>query len=434
MKALQWIKRLFSSEQTQSGPVEIVIVGAGNRGQTYAGYARDFPDQCRVVAVAEPRAEWRERLALEHQLPPERCFDTWEALAAQPRLAHAAIIATQDALHLDPAVALAKLGYHLLVEKPLAPTETDCACIVAAVKESGVILAVGHVLRYTRYTKKLKEVLASGAIGEIVSIQHLEPVGYWHQAHSFVRGNWRSSKESTFMLMAKSCHDLDWLRHIAGRPCLATSSFGSLRHFTKANQPQGAADRCLECDLTTCAYDARKIYYSRYDLGVRGWPLDVLAPEVTREAITEALKTGPYGRCVYACDNDVVDHQVVNLEFADGITAVFTMTAFSKAAPRETRIFGTKGELSGDGRHLRVFDFLTNEEAVIDTEENAPAISSLQGHGGGDFGLMEAFVQAVGSGDPSGILSGPDATLESHRMVFAAEIARLERRVVSLEQ
>ena len=196
-------------------------------------------------------------------------------------------------------------------------TADACRRIVAAVKEANVTFAVCHVLRYTAFTRKLKEVLNTGVIGDIVSIQHLEGLQHWHQAHSFVRGNWRNEAESSFMLLAKCCHDLDWLRYVMGFKCLKAHSFGSLFHFNKANQPAGAADRCVECPAGVeafCPYSALKIYLrDRVFKGNTGWPTAVLTTDLTPEGVLKALQEGPYGRCVYACDNDVVDHQTVNL-------------------------------------------------------------------------------------------------------------------------
>ena len=272
-----------------------------------------------------------------------------------------------------------------------------------------------------------------GLIGEVVSMQHLEPVGYWHQAHSFVRGNWRNSHQSSPMLLSKSCHDLDWMRYMMGEPCQSVSSFGTLKHFKKSEKPAqaGEATRCLHCAYAPhCPYSALKIYLGRLAQGETGWPVDVLTPEPTQESVTSALENGAYGRCVYECDNDVVDNQVVAMQFAGGRTAVFTMTAFNQAANRKTRIFGTRGELYGDGATIQHFDFLTDQTTLYDT--HSPDGSILGGHGGGDYGLMDAFVTAVAANDPSGILSGSDESLETHLMVFASEQARLEKRVVDL--
>jgi predicted dehydrogenase len=418
-------------------PIRLAIIGGGSRGCTYASFAAHFPERAQVVAVAEPRAERLAELAASYNVPAHLAVADWSELPRLQGIADAVVIATPDQLHTAPALHFAGQGLHLLLEKPLAPTAEECQQIVAAAEQAGVMLAVGHVLRYTRYTRKLKELLSRKIIGDIVSLQHLEPVGWWHQAHSFVRGNWRNSASSTFMLMAKSCHDLDWIRHIMDRPCQAVSSFGGLLHFTKANQPAGAADRCLECPTSieeTCPYSAQKIYLNRLAAGQTGWPLDILALHPTAESIHEALRTGPYGRCVYACDNNVVDHQVVNLQFAGGPTASFTMTAFAAAAPRKTNIFGTHGHIYGDGQNLTVHDFASDSISSIDTEANAPSQNALTGHGGGDFGLMDSFLIAIHTQDPSYILSGPTATLESHRITFAAETARLEQRVVRMDE
>jgi predicted dehydrogenase len=418
-------------------PVTAVIVGAGGRGMTYARFAQEHPDRLQIVGVAEPRDWNRETVARTYALPAENVYSDWRDLARRPRFADIAIIATQDAMHVEPAVAFARQGYAMLLEKPMAPTEEGCRQIVQAVKESGVQFAVCHVMRYTRYTQMLKRVIDSGAIGEVVSMQHLEPVGYWHQAHSFVRGNWRNQSESSPMLLAKSCHDLDWIRYIMGEPCRSVSSFGSLKHFRKSEKPleAGEATRCLHCDYEPqCPYSAVKIYLGRLAQGNTGWPNNVLTPEPTLETVTAALENGPYGRCVYECDNDVVDHQVVNMLFAGEKTAVFTMTAFNKAAHRKTHIFGTRGEIYGDGEKIEIFDFLTDTNQVIDTEATTADAggAALGGHGGGDYGLMDHFVAAVAENNASRILSGADESLETHRMVFLAEQARLEHRVVDL--
>ncbi len=413
-------------------PVRLIVVGAGGRGSGYATYARHHPEELQIVGVAEPRDFYRERLADDYDIPYDNVAVDWRELAERPRFADGVIITTQDAMHAEPAVAFADLGYHILLEKPMAPNADDCRRIVDAAKRNDIIFAVCHVMRYTAYTQQLKAILDAGRIGEIVSIEHLEPVGYWHQAHSFVRGNWRNEAESSPMLLAKSCHDLDWLRYLMGQPCVQVSSFGSLKHFRPEEAPEGAGERCLECPVEpVCPYSAVKIYLGRVRRGETGWPVNVLTPDVTLEGVTEALRTGPYGRCVYGCDNDVVDHQVVNLLFANGATASFTMTAFTRQRDRETHIFGTRGEIYGNGSTIQIYDFLTDQTEMIQTDRASDG-SILTGHGGGDYGIMQRFVTALSTGDRSQILSGPDETLETHLMVFAAEAARREGRVATV--
>lgn len=413
-------------------PVTLAVIGAGERGATLSRFALAHPDRLKVVAVAEPRAEYRERLAAAHDVALRGCFDDWRALLEGPRRADAVLVATQDALHRAPAEAALARGYHLLLEKPMAPSDVDCAAIADAARRAGVVFAVCHVLRYTPYTRTIKRLIAEGAVGRVASVERLEPVGHWHQAHSYVRGNWRREDLSSSMLLAKSCHDLDWIRHVVGRPCRRLSSFGSLLHFRREDEPEGAADRCLDCSVEAgCPWSARRIYLERSLRGERGWPMAVLTPDPEPGQIERALREGPYGRCVYRCDNDVVDHQVVAMEFEGGATASFTMTGFTRIRRRETRIFGTRGELRGDGRRIEVFDFLTETTKSLDTEVPAPC--AMDGHGGGDYGLMEAFTTAVALADPSMVLSGPDESLETHRMVFAAEEARRRGRVVSLD-
>lgn len=412
--------------------VDVLIIGAGSRGTGYGDYLAAHPGAGRVVGVAEPRDFFRDQMARRHGLAAKQVARDWTELAAGPKLADAVIIATPDAVHVEPAVAFARRGYHLLLEKPMATNEADCRRLAAEIRRAGVMFAVCHVLRYTPYTRELKELIAAGAVGDVVCVQHLEPVGYWHQAHSFVRGNWRNERESSPLLLAKSCHDTDWIRHVVGRRCEKVSSFGTLKHFRREERPAGAAERCLDCGIEgTCPYSARKIYLGMLARGRTGWPLDVLAADPDRTSIEEALRTGPYGRCVYACDNDVVDNQVVNMLFEGGRTASFTLAAFNEGGHRRTRIFGTRGSLSGDGVQIEQFDFLTDARTTTDTRARDGSLAG--GHGGGDEGLMAAFLEAIGSGDASRILSGLDESLESHLMVFAAEQARRENRVVDVQ-
>lgn len=416
-------------------PVTLAIVGAGKRGEAYSDYAKLHPDQLRVVAVAEPRRLLRDRLAIAHRIAPERCFDGYDALAKAGKIADAVAICTQDRMHCAPVELLAPLGYAILLEKPLSPDPDEAERVIACVKRHGNLFAVCHVLLYTELTMKLREILRAGTIGEIVSVQHLEPVAWWHQAHSFVRGNWRNATEASFMLLAKSCHDIDWLRHIVTTRCQRVVSFGSLRHFKASEKPAGAADRCWDCEVEAdCPYSAKRIYHTHFQRdSVANYINDVITGgRNTLEAVEDALRHGPYGRCVYACDNDVVDNQTVMMEFAGPVTVNFTMTAFTPTIHRTTRIFGTRGFIDTDFVRIRVFDFLTEKETVHDTSVRPDGATAAAGHGGGDYNIMKAFVHAVATGDPSGLHSDADASLETHRMVFAAEQSRLEGRIVDL--
>jgi predicted dehydrogenase len=410
-------------------PVSLIVVGAGERGTRYANWALRHRDRAKVVAVADPREARRARVAVAHNISSERVFADWRSLTGLGKIADAVLICTSDRVHAEPAEAFAALGYHVLLEKPMAPDEAACRRIVEAVERAGVMLAVGHVMRYTPYTRAVKTIVSSGQLGDVMSVQHLEPVGFWHQAHSYVRGNWRQAGLASTMLLSKSCHDLDWLGYVLGRCPRRVSSFGSLTHFTADGRPEGAGERCTDCAVErSCAYSAVRLYGGMLERGEHRWPLSVVVDDFTPRALDDALRRGPYGRCVYACDNDVVDHQVVALEYEGGVTATFTMTAFTEPAGRKTRIFGTRGELEGDGKEIRVYDFLTRSRRRI-TPAVAGGANEADGHGGGDDGLMSAFVSAVATGNPASIMSGPRESLASHLAVFAAERARLSGTV-----
>jgi predicted dehydrogenase len=418
----------FTKYAADRKPVTIAVVGAGLRGREYARLA-EASGRGRVVAVAEPDPARRSAFQRAYGMEGSSVFEGWAEFAAAGRLADVAIIATQDRQHADPAVRLAGLGYHLLLEKPMAPTEADARRITDAVEAAGVIGAVCHVLRYTGYTRALKRVVDSGRLGELINVQHLEPVGWWHQAHSFVRGNWRNSVESGPMLLTKSCHDLDWLSYLIGAAPASVASFGGLAHFHPGKRPDGAADRCLDCSVeSSCPYSAKRLYLNCLeDDDLAEWPLPAVTPFRDRDSVLAALRDGPYGRCVYNCDNDVVDNQVVAMQYASGLTATFTMTAFTPMQRRQTRLFGSHGSVDGDGRILRVTDFRTGETETIDTGDPGEA-----GHDGGDGGLVDALLAAVAEGNPALLSSTMAASLASHRVVWAAERARLTGTVVNL--
>ncbi|XP_034029051.1 putative oxidoreductase YteT isoform X2 [Thalassophryne amazonica] len=414
--------------------VRVIVVGAGSRGQVYTQFASIHPKRMQVVGVADPRKFARTNLQKKHKIKDQNIFEDWHGIMVREKFADAVLICTPDRLHKEPAIAFAAKGYHVLLEKPMATTAEDCKAIVQACKESGVMLMVGHVLRYDPTIKKIKEMIDAGVIGDVIHIQHLEPVGFYHFAHSFVRGNWRNEAETSFSLLTKSCHDIDLIHHWAApRRCVKVSSFGSVSHFRKEHKPAGAADRCLDCSIEgDCPYSACKIYLDKVKRSHTGWPVSVIcsnsAPDI--ESVTEALKTGPYGRCVYECDNDVCTNQVVNMEFEGGLTAAFTMMAFTeKLCMRKTTIYGSKGELSYDGHEVCVFDFL-QQSTMHMKNRNIFSHSAMSGHYGADYHIIDAFISAVAKNDPSLIHSGPEETLLSHLLVFDAERSRREDRVV----
>jgi predicted dehydrogenase len=407
----------------------LVFLGAGNRGMAYAHHAHTLG--ARIAGVADPRPERLQ--AFREAFPVERTFADWREVLEAPLLGEAAVIALPDRLHAEAAVALMEKGYHLLLEKPIAPTWAEVERVAQAKERTGRLVAVAHVLRYTPYARALKGLLREGAVGEVVSVQHLEPVGHWHYAHSFVRGNWRREEESSPFLLAKSVHDLDWLLFVMPGEVNRVASFGGLLHFRPENRPNKAASRCLECPEEVernCPFSARRIYLEAYEKGERGWPLDVVAYPVTWENLVKALAEGPYGECVYLGKNDVADHQVVMLEYRDGRTASLHVEGLSRMRFRETRIFGTRGELFGDGRYLRLYRFGEGER-VFDLETEREG-SIRSGHGGGDLGLVRAFLEALTREDESLVEPFSEA-VQAHRLTFLAEQARREGRVVQVE-
>ena len=410
-----------------------VVVGFGGRGATYARYAVNHPEELEILAVADPNPVRRATAQERHNIPAEHLYTTWEELAAQPKMADFAIIGTQDNMHHGPALALIEKGYHLLLEKPMAPTARECKEITEAAEKKGVKVVVCHVLRFTNLWRTIKNVIDDGRLGKVMSVIAMENVGHIHQSHSFVRGDWRNTAESTCMIMAKCCHDMDILQWLLGSRCVQVQSFGARTHFRPENRPEGAPDRCIEgCPHgDSCYYNAVKLYLEdKENLWFRRTAAQTIDMP-SDEQIVEALKTGWYGRCVYACDNDVVDHQVVNMQFDDGCTVSFTMNAFNEGG-RGIRIFGTKGELVYEpgAEVLKLYPFETQKWEEIPFKGVGNDITS--GHGGGDTGIMIDLLALLRGETPSKSVCEVRTSYENHLIGFAAEKARLENRVITL--
>ncbi len=399
-------------------PVKVIVIGAGNRGWgAYSSYGRKFPEELQVVGVAEPIPYRRERISKAFNVPEEHQFVTWEHVFEVPKFADALFITTPDDLHYGPAMAGLKAGYALLLEKVIAQSWEQCNDILQLAEEKNSIVAVCHVLRYNAYFRHLKELVSGGEIGELVSVQHLEPIEHIHMSHSFVRGNWGNEEKSNPIILSKSCHDTDILRWIIDKPCKRVSSFGSLKLFRKEMAPAGSTMRCTDgCKVEKeCPYSALQLYFrERSRLG------HLNLEKVNDKTIMRELKNGPYGRCVYHCDNDVVDHQITNFEFDGGITASFSMEALTHYGGRRTRIFGTEGDIIGDEKTLTLTNFKTGKQTVWDASRKTKG----SGHGGGDHGLVHDFVRAVSFQDPGILSSTIQVSMASHLMGFKAENSR----------
>ncbi|MBN1267577.1 MAG: Gfo/Idh/MocA family oxidoreductase [Anaerolineales bacterium] len=457
------------------GTIRAVLIGAGQRGAlSYAPYALQFPEELEFVAVAEPDAKRRATFAAQHNIPQDKQFESWEPLLENPAVGEAVVIATQDWQHTAPAVAAMRAGYHVLLEKPMATTAEDCRLLYGTSAETGRQLFICHVLRYTPHFLKMRELVQSGVLGRIVQVSHRENVSFWHMAHSYVRGNWANSEQSSPMILAKCCHDLDILPWILGQNPVQLASTGSLMHFRPENAPEGAPARCLEgCPAEdVCPYFAPFIYqdmapfwnsfadtsrgfhrwaartYIHYPNLIQalslvvpalrqlthyeGWPLSVLAQDPAPENIEAALRDGPYGRCVYHCGSDVVDQQVVLMQMEDGAPVTLTMHGHSHNEVRTTRIEGSEGRLMAEfgpgGSRITLDEHRTDWHMEFDTSAGAGS-----GHGGGDLRLVAAFLDSLRRGDTEAALQGTREALQAHLLAFAAEESRLSGGFVSSE-
>lgn len=410
--------------------MKLALIGAGQRGMIYAEYAY-FKKGAQIVAVVEPNAERRKIAAEKFRISDERCFTCVEEFFAKGKLADALILASMDKDHYAQTMAALDCGYDILLEKPVSPDPKECLQIAKKAKELDKKIVVCHVLRYTNFFSKIKEIVDSGTLGKIVAINHSENVGNFHIAHSFVRGNWRSSEHSSPIIMQKSCHDMDILAWIVGSDAKKVASFGSLRHFKEENAPEGSAARCLDCKVADkCQYHAVKSY-----LPVRGgWPATLLGPDQSEEGIMKALETSPYGRCVYRCDNDVCDNQVTIIEFKNGVNVNFTLSGFTNRMCREIKIMCEYGEINAcdDGDIIEITRFNSNfNDQINKTQIRTAQVEGF--HGGGDSLLMEDFISSL-EGKTAENRTSIERSVESHIMAYAAELSRVTGKVVDIDE
>jgi len=417
--------------------LSVVFIGLGSRGTVYANEMKNQGKNVRFVACADINPEKVAIFARKFGIPADHCYDSADALLACGQLADIAVIATPDRLHAAEAIAAMEKGYHLLLEKPVSPVLNECLKVAETAERMKKRVVVCHVLRYTGFYGRLKEIISSGEIGEPVCVNAFEAVHFWHQAHSFVRGNWRNCAESSPMILQKSCHDMDIILWLTGKHCKAVSSFGSLSYFKVENAPAGAPERCsIKCpEYLICPYSIENRYIKRArEEGNFNWPTSVVTDECTLEALERSLAEGPYGRCVYHCDNDVVDHQVVNLQLEDGVTVAFTMCAFTKAGGRTIRFMGTKGEIIGDMDKNTLSVHIFGGESRVEDTNNA-ATDNL-GHGGGDYGLVRDLLSIFE--DENGTrksLTDIRDSIESHVVALAAEESRVNGgKVIDIEE
>lgn len=419
----------------EDAPVRILIIGLGQRGrEVYADTVRAMPGEARVVAIADPDPVARARVAAEHALGPAACHTDWPAAVAAGGF-DAAIVATPDRFHVEPALAVIAAGRPLFLEKPVATTPADLARLRDAVARHDGHVTVAHPLRSMAFVERLVALVRDGTIGTLTAIDHQEDVGYWHFAHSYVRGSWRRADLASPIILAKACHDLDLIAHLVGAPAIAVASFGELRHFRAAEAPAGAPGRCLDgCPAAAdCPFHAG-VFYGGLQPGVE-WPASVVSPSTDPADLERALRTGPYGRCVYRCDNDVPDHQATIIRFANGVIATLTVTAFAAENTRIVTVRGTRGEIRGhlaQGR-LEVHGFPAEgfrleRREVIEVDPDA-------GHEQGDRVMVERFVahaRAVRDGLPPAEADPFTEVTHGHEIAFAAEAARLSGQVVAL--
>lgn len=407
--------------------VKIVVIGAGNRTNKYLEYAVRHPERLKLVGIVEPVEIRRRLVANKFGVPEDACFSSFDDFFANPIDADAVLIGTPEDKHYEPCMRAIEAGYHILLEKPIAQTKQECLDILEASKRKGVVVGVCHVLRFHPYFMKIKELVDSGELGEIISINHYAEINIDRMTHSYVRGLWNKSKKTNPMLIAKCCHDIDFLLWICGSKCRKVSSFGSLRWFRKENAPAHSPGRCIYCPgEPDCPFSAVNLYKERKQW-IRNF--DVPEGQTIDDVIDKELREGAFGRCVYHCDNDVADHQIVNMELEDQTTISFVVNAFTCNDFRGTHIKMTKGEIDGNETTLRVRKFHGNEESVYDFSD----LSNQPFHAGADLNIVEEFVNSITRSSEGVLSSTIESSIESHVVCYEAETSRLTNQTILIE-
>ncbi len=414
--------------------LKVILIGGGDRGMRYTNLMKELPEKYQVIAVAEPLENRREFVKEKHSIPDNMCFSDWKPLLEMGKIADLCVIATMDRDHFAPAMKAIELGYDILLEKPMAPTQKECTILSKAAEEKGVRVVICTVLRYSGVFNCLKRIIDDGKIGKVMSINHEECVGIVHQSHSFVRGNWGNIARSSQMLLQKSCHDIDIIQWLLGKKCKKVQSFGTLSYFTRENAPEGSPERCHEgCPhADTCAFNAVKLYYDDKE---NGWFRGAATKHVyhTDELVEKALHETLYGKCVFKCDNDVVDHQTVNMLFEDDTTVTFTMNAFN-AGGRFMHIMGTKGEIRAalDSQSpIKVYYFSTQSDEYFDIS-GTDGVNG--GHGGGDEGIVATLYHYLTDNYNGKSIPTIEESYYNHSIVFAAEKSRKENTVIDFDE
>ena len=405
--------------------MKYVIIGYGSRGDFYDGLFRKI-ENTRLAAVCDGRQSRLDLCKKHHENEDVKYYSNDEEFFKAGKLGDLCVVSTLDEMHVRHALAALNCGYDLLLEKPIACNEEDCAKIYETATALKRKVTVCHVLRYAPFFSLIKSELETGNYGKIQTITLTENVGWWHQAHSYVRGNWHNTKKTSPMIIAKCCHDLDLLNWFMNDECVSVSSMGSLDYFTRKNAPENSGDNCYDCPAAKdCLYNCEFIYWDlQLKKGNTGWPVDVILfnREPTHENLTAALKASPYCKCVFKNDNDAVDHQVVNVLYENGATAQLTMTAFSEKGGRDIYLHCEKGEIYGQMSENTIHCTLFRKSSkVIDVNKEA---DNNFGHGGGDIRMIQNIVDGYENKIVAEVTPLAQS-MSSHMLGFAAERSRL---------
>lgn len=409
--------------------MKCIIIGCGARGgETYGRYFHET-GEAEIAAICDSNVDKLQSFCKEFQLKDSQCFTDYDQLFAMGKIADFAVVSVMDRDHYDVAMKAMALGYHLLLEKPVSESPAECIAIRDYAEAHNLIVTVCHVMRYTSYYRHLKKLISDGKIGKLMGIEQTEDVAYWHMAHAFVRGNFCNSDVTSPMILQKCCHDMDLMVYLTEQRPVSVTSMGSLRYFKAENAPEGSAERCVDCKVKNCPFNAVDFYKGNVEELIRTgrstnvWPYSQVAVEPTPQKIMRSLEKTKWGKCVFHSDNNVVDHQFSTVQFDNGLVGTLTMIGFSADGGRQTHVYGTEGELflNEQTRTITLHRF-GEEKQVTSFDELA---TDFSGHGGGDKIMLHEFFDSLSTGVKT-INSDIVRSIDSHLMCFCAEKSRIQ--------
>ena len=402
--------------------VKLAIIGTGLRGAyTYAPLIAKYKDKCEIVAFVENKKGRRDLFLEKYPVDKDMVFDNLNDFIAHDKLADAVIISHYDLLHYDTAQVLLVKGYDVLVETPVANSLDGLVHLKEySLKNKDRLFMVAYNNRYSSFYTKLKEIVDDKKLGDLINISYNVDIGYQNFVHNYVRGNWRITSDTATIMLTNSCQDIDMMINLSKGKCQKVSCFSDLRIFNWENFNTKMSENCFRCsEEESCPFSAKKIYLQE-DKFIN----NSVHINPTKDNLEAILKQGPYGKCVFYCDNDVCDNLTSIFKFDNKVTSNFNINAFTKESDKKIRLFYKEGEVEASfkQKEIKIKSFLNTDEKIIKIDQENT-----------DEKLFLDFIDRVKNKNYKSCISDVGSVIESHVATFAAEFANVSETVVDVK-